>query len=107
MASEIKPSMTWEAAEALLGVEAGAGEAAVRAAYLENVRLHPPDREPEAFERVRDAYAQLRDPRAKAQQILAGPDPMAPLTSMLDGLSKRRRFLGPAMWMTVLKEKRT
>src|SRR3712207_4113533 len=107
MAERGTPRLTWDEARALLGVAAGATEAEVRAAYLENVRLHPPDRDPEQFERVRDAYELLRDPRARARLVLEGPDPSAALTGFLDGTPTQRRFVGPEPWLAVLKERRS
>lgn len=102
-----EPKLTWDEARAVLGVSAGATEAEVRAAYLERVRLHPPDREPEQFERVRDAYEQLRDPRLRARQALEGPDPAAPLADLFAGAKPARRHAGPGPWLAVLKEGRT
>ncbi|MFI5379665.1 MAG: DnaJ domain-containing protein [Tepidisphaerales bacterium] len=96
----------WDQAMRLLGVSAEAGEAEIRAAYMENVRRHPPDREPELFEQLRDAYELLKDPRTRARRVLAGPDPTAPLASMLDDIAAPRKFVGTALWMEVLKEKR-
>ena len=97
----------WERARALLGVAADAGEAQIRAAYLAKVRQHPPDRDPEQFERVRDAYDQLRDPRLRARQVLVGPYPVLPLTSLLEGIESTRRFAAARLWLDVLKEKRS
>lgn len=53
-----------------LGLESSAGEAAVRARYLELVRQHPPDRDPQRFAEIRKAYEDLRDPvRLMAQRL--------------------------------------
>ena len=106
MVGRDEPKLTWDEARAVLGVSTGATEAEVRAAYLERVRLHPPDREPEQFERVRDAYEQLRDPRLRARQALEGPDPAAPLATLFEGVKPTRRFAGPGPWLAVLKERR-
>ena len=46
----------------VLGVGQDAGEEEIRAAYVRKVKEHPPDRSPEEFERIRDAYDSLRDP---------------------------------------------
>lgn len=97
----------WEEARARLGVQPGASDEAVRAAYLEKVRQHPPDREPEQFERIRDAYEQLRDPALRARQVLDGPDPTQPLPSLLDGIKPARCFVGVKPWLDVLKENRS
>ena len=59
----IEPLPAGEDPAAILGVAAQAGAATLRAAYLEKVRQFPPDRCPAEFERVRDAYAILSDPR--------------------------------------------
>ena len=40
----------------ILGVAANASEDEIRRAYLEKVKQFPPDRSPEEFERIRDAY---------------------------------------------------
>lgn len=96
--------MEWEEARQLLGVSAEAGEAEVRAAYLEKVRQHPPDRDPDLFERIRDAYDQLRDPRLRARQVLLGVNPGAPMTALLEGLRPQRRHVGAKLWLDALKE---
>lgn len=46
----------------ILGVSHADDEAAVRARYLELVRQFPPDREPERFAEIREAYDLVRDP---------------------------------------------
>ena len=61
-----------EDAREILGVAANAGDAEIRAAYLRKVKENPPDRAPEQFERIRDAYELLRDPRRRALQMLLG-----------------------------------
>lgn len=97
----------WEEAAARLGVQPGADDEALRAAYLEKVRQHPPDREPDLFESIRDAYEQLRDPALRAGQVLDGSNPAQPLPTLLDGIKPARRFVGVKPWMDVLKENRS
>lgn len=53
-----------------LGVEPDATGAEIRRAYLEKVREHPPERDPEGFKRVREAYEHLRSPRKRAELAL-------------------------------------
>jgi curved DNA-binding protein CbpA len=96
-----------EKAAAVLGVTAPLGESALRGAYLQKVQEHPPDRDPELFEQIRDAYEQLRNPDVRAQAILEGPDPTAPLRTLLDGLQPKRAYVGSQLWMQLLKEKRS
>ena len=98
---------TWDEARALMELPADPDEAQVRAAYMAKVRQHPPDRDPEMFERIRDAYEQLRDPRRRAEQILAGPDPRAPLADLFKDVKPQRRYVGPGPWLDVLKERRS
>jgi hypothetical protein len=93
-----------EQAAAILGVAASADESQLRAAYLQKLRQHPPDRDPELFEQIRDAYEQMRNPNVRAQAVLGGPDPSAPLTTLLDGLQPRRAFVGRQLWIDLLKE---
>ncbi|MEO8496470.1 MAG: DnaJ domain-containing protein [Planctomycetota bacterium] len=54
----------------VLGISPAADEAAVRARYLELVREFPPDREPERFAEIREAYDQVRDPVVSLERRL-------------------------------------
>lgn len=54
----------------VLEVDRGASTAEVRLAYLQLVRAHPPERDPEGFKRVREAYEVLRSPRKRAEVTL-------------------------------------
>jgi len=101
------PADSWDKAREVLGVDASATDEQVRAAYLAKVREHPPDRDPEAFERVRDAYDQLRDPLLRARQVMGGTSPVAPLPSLFEAGKPRRKFVGPGPWLDALKERRT
>ena len=89
----------------ILGVPLDAGDERIRDAYLQKVREHPPDREPAAFERIRDAYEALRDPRRRALHMFLSADPRAPLVSLLPASSQERKFTGPDPWLAVLREK--
>ena len=89
----------------VLGVSADASEAEIREAYLRNVKQYPPDRSPAEFERIRDAYDTLRDPRRRIEDMLNAGDPYAPFTSLLEGVSVKRLFTRPDHWLEVLKGK--
>jgi len=89
----------------VLGISPNAGEEEIRAAYLRKVKEYPPDQAPEEFEKVRNAFETLRDPRKRALAMLHASDPDAPLTSVLDGRAPRRLFAGPQPWREVLKAK--
>lgn len=71
------PGDAWE----LLGVSDGATRKEIRRAYLRQVKQHKPDRDPEGFQRVREAYEVVRyfgyDPALHGDvlptPVLAGP----------------------------------
>jgi DnaJ-domain-containing protein 1 len=90
---------------AVLGLAPGADGEQIRAAYLKMVKEHPPDRSPERFERIRDAYELLRDPRRLSQRMLLWADPQAKLVSLLPDPANTRRFVGPGPWLAVVREK--
>ncbi len=89
----------------ILGVPPDAGDERIRDAYLQKVKEHPPDREPATFERIRDAYEVLRDPRRRALHMFLSGDPRAPLVSLLPASSQERKFTGADPWLAVLREK--
>ena len=91
---------------AVLGVGPEADDEQIRAAYLGKLKQHPPDRCPDEFESVRDAYDLLRDRRRRAQHTLFSCDPEAPLESLLDGAGDERKYTGSEPWLAVLKEKK-
>jgi curved DNA-binding protein CbpA len=91
--------------EKILGIDQNAGEEEIRAAYVRKVKEHPPDRSPEEFERIRDAYDSLRDPRRRMRDRLLAVDPFVPFVSVLELDARQRRFAGSQPWLEVLKGK--
>jgi curved DNA-binding protein CbpA len=89
----------------VLGVPSDASDEEIRAAYLGKVKEHPPERSPEEFERIRDAYDMLRDPRRRMHDSLFGVDPFEPLNSVMKIDAAARKFTGPQPWLEVLKRK--
>ncbi len=89
----------------VLELSPAASSEEVRAAYLRFVRAHPPDRDPDAFERVRDAYETLRNPERRAALLLLADDPTAPLVSLLDEERERRLFIGPDPWLAAMSRR--
>jgi curved DNA-binding protein CbpA len=89
----------------VLGVRADAGDEEVRSAYLRKVKEFPPDRSPNEFQQVRDAYEMLRDRRRRVRHFLFSIDPRAPLESLLEGAGSEAKFAGPQPWLAVLKGK--
>ena len=96
--------MTHNDPRQVLGIPPEAGDEEIRAAYLRKVKEYPPDRAPREFEKVRDAYEVLRDPRARTRHLLLSVDPKQPLVSLLEGRVSERRFTGPSPWLAVLRE---
>jgi hypothetical protein len=92
-------------ANEILGVPANASDEEIRTSYLAKVKEFPPERSPEEFERIRDAYDTLRNPRSRAKAMLMDADFSAPLVSLLEGYRTRRVFAGPQPWREVLKSK--
>ena len=88
----------------ILGVAPNATDDEIRAAYLNRIREYPPESSPEEFERIRDAWETLRDPRRRAKNLILGADPNAPFASLLDGREAARQFAGPGRWKAALKE---
>ncbi|MHB2020748.1 MAG: DnaJ domain-containing protein [Candidatus Xenobia bacterium] len=86
----------------VLGVAPDAAEDTIRQAYLAQVQAHPPDRSPEAFERIRDAWETLRDPRSRLEQRLFGGDAEAPLLGLVES-DTGRHFVGVEMWLAVTR----
>jgi curved DNA-binding protein CbpA len=89
----------------VLGVAPDVTDEQVRAAYLVKVKEFPPDRNPVEFEQVRDAYELLRDRRQRIRHFLFAIDPQAPMESLLGHDPSARKFVGPELWLAVLKEK--
>ena len=89
----------------ILGLDTDAADEEIRAAYLRLIKEHPPDRDPEKFERIRDAYDSLRDPRRRTRELLFAKSAIGPLEGLLDGRRTQRRFVGPKPWLAALKEK--
>lgn len=63
----------------VLGLAREATAAEIKQAYFALVRAHPPERDPQAFKRIRAAYERLRDPetRAEANMLLLDVWPAA------------------------------
>jgi curved DNA-binding protein CbpA len=59
----------------VLGIVRGADDAAVRAAYLAAVRLHPPERDAERFAAVRKAFDAVSSERLRLEHELFDREP--------------------------------
>jgi curved DNA-binding protein CbpA len=93
-----------EDAGSVLGVSLQASSEEIRRAYLRKIKEHPPDRSPVEFEKIRDAYELLRDPRRRIELLLFSADPEAPLSSLLENSAPSRKFVGPGPWLDAMRE---
>ena len=77
----------------VLGIARGADDAAVRAAYLAAVRLHPPERDAERFAAVRRAFDAVSSERLRLEQELFDHEPptLEGLLHLLQGDFSPRR----------------
>jgi curved DNA-binding protein CbpA len=57
----------------ILGLARGVDDTAIKQAYFALVRSHPPERDPDAFKRIRGAYERLRDPKTRAETDMLLP----------------------------------
>jgi curved DNA-binding protein CbpA len=98
----VKNVLINEDPEIILGVEANATDDEIRAAYLARIAQFPPDRAPAEFERVRDAYELMRDPRGRARRLLFGRGLDWPLEKLMGDAPAARVFTGPEPWLEAL-----
>ncbi len=89
----------------ILGVPQDADAAEIRTAYLKKIKEYPPEKCPAEFERVRDAYTILSDPRRRMRIRLLSVDPEAPLVSLLDDKKRNRQFIGPEAWLAAMRQR--
>jgi len=88
----------------VLGVSQEASDQEIRGAYLRAVQAYPPDRSPTEFERIRDAYEVLRDPRRRAMFRLLASPANVPLEECFSASPGARPFVGPDPWLKYLRE---
>ncbi len=105
MQKRIDPPLLTEDPKRILGVTETAGDAKIRAAYLEKIKQYPPDRFPEEFEQIRDAYGLLADPRSRMRWLMQSANPEALLASLLDDRKPARRFAGPEPWIEAMRNR--
>jgi curved DNA-binding protein CbpA len=87
----------------VLGVSPEADDEQIRVAYVQKVKEFPPDRSGPQFERVRDAYEQLKDPYRRAKYVILGANADRPLESLLEEVPDFRRYVGPEPWLAAMK----
>jgi DnaJ-domain-containing protein 1 len=89
----------------IIGVTPDATPEEIRAAYLNKIKEYPPETFAAEFERIRDAYAILRDARDRSRLMLQSINPEAPLETLLDHRKQTRHFVGPEAWLAAMRER--
>ena len=75
----------------VLGLVPGSDDTEIRRRYLELVRRYPPDRHPQRFAAVREAYEELRDPVARLRGKLFPSKPRETMDAILADVEQRLR----------------
>jgi curved DNA-binding protein CbpA len=85
--AELKP-LTLPDPYAELGLAPAATDAEIKQAYFAQVRLHPPETDPQGFKRIRAAYERLRtaDKRLETDMLRLAPWPEPTLESLGAGI---------------------
>lgn len=98
--------MNLESPFTVLGVPEDADDAAIRAAYVAAVQRHPPDRDPEGFQRTRAAYDVLKNKEERLKLRLFGRAVDAPGTpsEWLSQPPSQRLFVGPLPWLNAIRK---
>ncbi len=90
----------------LLGIPDNADQKEVRRAYLEMIRRYPPERSPERFQEVVDAYRLIRDETERARLEVFGMPESEGETRLSDLVlppSDRRNRIGMEAWLGLLR----
>ena len=96
-----RPVSPWD----ILGVEMGASDEEIHRAFLRATRKCPPDRDPEGFERIRDAYEKLKNgiSRFNAMIELVSKNGVSIKAIARNAPRPTRTYLGPKVWLDVIK----
>ncbi len=87
---------------AVLGVPQGAGEAEIRARYLELVKEFPPERNPEKFREIRAAFEAAKDPLLIARRLIEPPgEDVPPWSEVIEAQKKAPPKLTPAFLLSL------
>jgi len=88
----------------LLGIpEDSEEDDAIRNAWLEAVRRFPPEKAPEQFSRIREAYELIRDREARFRLRTFGDKRLRDLALLAGFFPAERNHAGPALWLAVTR----
>lgn len=86
---------------AVLGLDLDATAEQVRAAYLALVQKFPPDREPQRFAQIHQAYEWLSDPLAYARDLTEVADGPPNLMALVEAAAAKPPRLTPAQLLSL------
>lgn len=87
----------------ILNIEAkGASDDQIHQAYLKAVRQFPPDKNPEQFQQIRDAYEMIKTQENRLKINLFGIESIQPLSEILPDGAKRSR-VGVELWISMIE----
>ncbi len=91
-----------------LAVDPDASDEQIRQAYLEKVKDFPPERDPEQFQIIQQAYEQIKDQKSRLAYELFHVPALEEFEQLLNELQPRRPSLSQfrAMLAECLKSKR-
>ena len=87
-----------------LGVSEKATDEEAREAYLQKVREYPPERSPELFQAIAEAYEAIKDEVSRARvRVFGHLQPDTPLREFVPDFPVERRRIGLSVWLKELK----
>jgi curved DNA-binding protein CbpA len=78
----------------------------VRNAYISLIREYPPDRSPEKFQEVREAFEEIKHERDRIKRYLAFPRTIDNLSDIIPDKKPERNLLPRSVWNKIIKNKR-
>ena len=82
-----------------LGISPEASDEKIREAYIRLIKKHPPEKDPECFQKINNAYEAIKDKRSRAQTRIFFPTTVADHEQSLmalagsQGINRRRAGL--------------
>jgi curved DNA-binding protein CbpA len=86
----------------VLGIPESASDERIREAYLEGIRAFPPERAPDRFQRITEAYHVIRDDVSRARLRVFGAPRLKPDSRLADLVPRpesRRKRVGMDVWL--------
>jgi DnaJ-class molecular chaperone len=88
----------------VLGIPEGIDDdEAIRNAWLEGVRRFPPEKAPEQFATIREAYEMIRDRESRFRLHTFGDPSLRDTDALIDFFPANRDHAGPGPWLAVIR----